>query len=188
MSHDAAAALDLDLADQYRMIYNYWSSRLGQEWLPPLSDSLWDIVHTKEFKDTGGGFDCQSLIPWLIWAATPENRTRPMLEGRRLAKVNDNLALVPSCAEVGDIICFFYGHSVPFVLREVAPPSLSNDIQAEIISSFKRGGKKNNVDVRSMEVSYYQYIGEGFVEGLMFGDSWPYCSRKYGNLQIFAFQ
>jgi hypothetical protein len=76
---------------------------------------------------------------------------------------------------------------VPFVLRHL-DPSLSVDLRAEIVSSFKNLRGQSSVDVRAMAIDYFQYIGEGFVEGLMFGDSWPYSSSRYGNLQIFALQ
>jgi hypothetical protein len=181
MSPDSVAALDLGIAELYRTIYNYWRLGLGPGWLSPLPDSLWDIVHTKEFKATGSGYDCQSLIAWLIWAATPENKNRPIIEGRRLARVGGGLALVPSCTKVGDVICFFHEHSVPFVLRQL-DPALSVDLRAEIVSSFKNVRGQSSIDVRAMAVDYFQYIGEGFVEGLMFGDSWPYSSSRYGNL------
>jgi hypothetical protein len=187
MSSDAAAAHDLGIAKVYRTIYKFWLLRLGPGWLPPISDSLWDIVHTREFIDTGGSYYCQSLIAWLIWAATPENKNRPLIEDRKLARVGGSLALVPSCAKVGDAICFFHEHSVPFVLRPIDSPLLIN-LREEIVSGFKNIRGQSSIDVRAMAIDRFQFVGEGFVEGLMFGDAWPYSSSRYGNLQIFALQ
>jgi hypothetical protein len=144
-------------------------------------------VHTREFIDTGGSYDCQSLITWLIWAATPENKNRPLVEGRRLARVSGRLALVPSCSKVGDVICFFHEHSVPFVLRQL-DPTLTIDLREKILSSFKNIRGQSSIDVRGMAIDYFQFVGEGFVEGLMFGDAWPYSFSRYGSLQLFALQ
>jgi len=75
---------------------------------------------------------------------------------------------------------------VSFVLRNYEPIISVADLRAEIATAFASRHGRAKVDVNSMALAHYQLVGEGFMEGLMFGDAWPYSRSRFGNLRVFV--
>jgi hypothetical protein len=62
----------------------------------------------------------------------------------------ERLGLAPDTAKVGDIVCVFYGCSVPVIIREI---------------------KDRDRERRDMNKQEYQFIGEGYLHGMMDGEA-----------------
>ncbi|CZR68689.1 uncharacterized protein PAC_18588 [Phialocephala subalpina] len=69
---------------------------------------------------------------------------KSIIDARRIAIVDsERLALVPACANQGDLICFLDGCPVPFVVRETYVPDQSVIASLEAMKSF--GGRKREI-------------------------------------------
>ena len=108
----------------------FWKEALGvvrydHEEHPEVSQQLSDFVEAvddlqNKFGDQIKREDVDSSCEYLIFRMDPLMRLiGPAAHGRRLAYTSDNLlALVPSTAEIGDVLSIFQGTPLPFVLRQ----------------------------------------------------------------------
>lgn len=99
------------------------------------------------------------------------SRRHPVTHKRKLADLEGGvLALVPMDAREGDVVGWFFGGTVPFVLRRVEngawmEPTSSNwtVTEKEVINALEA----KNADTQDMDVEHYTFIGECYVDGYM---------------------
>jgi hypothetical protein len=109
--------------------------------------------------------DDDLFVHVLLHESRPDNKAYPhFLFGRKLALVPGcGLALVPSAANLGDIVCFFLEKTtVPFLLRPVSIATKSS-IDSTIRDSFipRNPGK-------ILEVNHFEFIGECILQDFIF--------------------
>ena len=109
--------------------------------------------------------DDDLFVHVLLHESRPDNKAYPhFLFGRKLALVPGcGLALVPSAANLGDIVCFFLEKTtVPFLLRPVSIATKSS-IDSTIRDSFK---PRNPGKI--LEVNHFEFIGECILQDFIF--------------------
>jgi hypothetical protein len=95
----------------------------------------------------------------------PNNSVYPhFLYGRRLALVSGhNLAVVPSAARLGDVVCFFLEKTtLPFLLRPMSTTTF-NSIDSELRDKFNPRSPG-----RSLTVNHFEFIDECLLEEFVF--------------------
>jgi hypothetical protein len=108
--------------------------------------------------------DDDLLVHILLHESRPDNKAYPhFLFGRKLALVPGcGLALVPSAANLGDVVCFFLEKTtIPFLLRPV--PIVTMMIDSKIRDTFK---PRNPGKI--LEVNHFEFIGECILQDYIF--------------------
>ncbi len=109
--------------------------------------------------------DDDLLVHVLLHESRPDNKAYPhFLYGRRLALVPAcGLALVPSAANLGDVVCFFLEKTtIPFLLRPVLIATKSS-IYSKIRDTFK---PRNPGKI--LEGNHFEFVGECLSQDYIF--------------------